>query len=61
MLNVQKVIYIQANKKIRVIDIYKGDFIILDDKGLEIKRSYKKLDNIYYGLYKVKNILKILY
>ena len=47
---IQKVIYVQANKKIRVIDIYKGDLVILDSKELKTKRPYKKLDNVRHGL-----------
>ena len=50
-----------ANKKRRVINIYKKDFIILDSKGLKIKRPYKNQDNVYYDLYKVKKVLNILY
>ena len=45
----------------RVIDINKGDFVILNSKELETKRPYKKLDDVYHDLYEVKKLLDILY
>ena len=49
------------NNKRRVIDIYKGDFVILDSKGLKTERPYKKLDNVRYDLYKVIKVLGTSY
>ena len=60
-MKAQEAMIKQANKKRRLIDIYEGDLVLLDAKGLATERLYKKLDDVRLGLYPVEKSLRTSY